>query len=127
MSDTAPLPVVQPDPGQPGGSGRPGRPGPARRGLRVLDAVAGLLSAGMLVLGLALLVSQLFGAALLGGTGLSAATGPGWWRVAAHLAVGAAGETGVLLRRRLAVGPRAAIAGGTVVAALAVVVAAWWF
>jgi hypothetical protein len=113
MTDTAPLSAV--------GAPRVGR------GVRVLEAVAGLLSGGVLVLGLVLLASQAFAPSLLSGTGFAAATGPGWWRVVAHLIVGAAGETGVLLRRRASIAARVTTAGATVVAALAVLAAAWWF
>jgi hypothetical protein len=113
MTDTAPLPaVVAPTAG---------------RGVRLLEAVAGLLSGGVLVLGLVLLASQVLAPSMLSGTGFAAATGPGWWRVAAHLLVGAAGETGVLLRRRASIAARVTMAAATIAAVLAVLAAAWWF
>ena len=89
--------------------------------------MAGLLSGGVLVLGLVLLLSQLFAPSLLGGTGYAAATGPGWWRVVAHLAVGLAGEAGVLLRGRTPTTARAAVAVATIVAAIVVLATSWWF
>ena len=115
MSDTTRLPAT---------AGHRSRP-PA--GLRALEVVSGLLSAGVLVLGLVLLVSQLGARHLLSGTGLAAATGPGWWRVAVHLVVGAAGEVGMLLRRSAAPAVRAVVASVTVVAVVVVLGAAWWF
>lgn len=129
MSDTVPLPVVPSGPGRSESAERTRPAGPQKpgRGLRALEAIAGLLSGGVLVLGVLLVASQLFAPSLLHGTGYATATGPGWWRVAAHLAVGLAGEAGVLVRRRMAPGARLAIAAGTVVAAVVVIAAAWWF
>ena len=93
----------------------------------MLETVAGLFSGGLLVVGLALLLSELFAPSLLDGTGDAAATGPGWWRVVAHLGVGIAGEAGVLLRRRLPVPSRVCLAILTIAACVAVLAAAWWF
>jgi hypothetical protein len=95
--------------------------------VRVLEVLAGLLSGGLVVVGILLLVSQIAAPSLLSGTGYATAQGPGWWRVAAHLAVGVAGEVGVLLRPKLPTAARAAMAGITVVACLVVLGAAWWY
>ena len=80
-----------------------------------------------------LLVAQLAAPALWATSGVGEATGPGWDAVAAHLAVGAAGELVALLRRRLrrlppiGVPPIAAAADAAVVAAAVVVLAlSWW-
>src|SRR3954466_2507525 len=75
------------------------RPGHAPRWLRGLEVVAGILSAGVLVLGVALLVSQVL-APRLGGTGLESATGPGWARTLGALGIGVVGETLRAMRRR---------------------------
>lgn len=100
-----------------------GRPGPA---VRTLDALTGLVAAGMLVAGGVLLLAQLLVPAVLAAAGWGSATGPGWTRVLAHLAVGGAGEAIYRTRRRrhgaLRGGPDLAV----VAAALAVVAWAWW-
>lgn len=131
MADTAPLPAVETGPGPLGSASATRARGAvggraASRGLRILEGAAGLLSGGVLVLGVVLLLSQLFAPSLLGGTGYAAATGPGWWRVAAHLAVGLAGETGVLLRGRIPVAARTAVAAITILAAVAILACSWW-
>ncbi len=103
---------------------RPANPAP--RWLRALDGAAGLLSAGVLVLGVVLLVAQLAAPILWDGAELGSATGPGWASVAAHVGVGAVGELIVLLRRGWPVPVRAAADLTVVAAALAVMVLLWW-
>lgn len=99
---------------------------PPGRALRATEVVAGLLSGGLLLVGVALLVLQLLAPRLFPGSGLAAATGPGWGRVALHLAVGAAGEATVLLRRRCGVPIRAALAAAVIIGAVAVLWFGWW-
>ena len=61
-------------------------------GVRVLDLLAGLLSAGIALLGVLLLFAALFAPTVLASAGLGEAEGPGWIRVIAHLVVGGVGE-----------------------------------
>jgi hypothetical protein len=98
---------------------------PVSRWLRVLEAVAGVLSAGVLLLGLVLSVAQVL-APRLGGTGLEAAVGPGWDRAVATLAVGVVGELLRALRRRLAVAARAAVAVVVLLGIGALLWFTWW-
>lgn len=97
-------------------------PGPGR-GLRLLDGLAGLLSAGVLLVGVILLLAALIAPAAVAAAGLGVADGPGWDRVIAHLAVGAAGELVVVLRKRWPTVVRASADFGEVLAALVVI---WW-
>jgi predicted secreted protein len=94
--------------------------------LRAAEATAGLLSGGLLVLGLALLVLQFVAPDLVPGTGFSAPAGPGWGRIAAHLAVGAVGEGVVAARCRLPRPVRGALATAVIAAVLAVLWFCWW-
>ena len=113
---------MTPGPG-PGAGSSAGRVGPA---LRVLDTVTGLFAAGMLVVGIGLLVAQLLAPALLSAAGWGTADGPGWARVLAHLLVGVAGEAVFRSRRRRS-GPLRILAdAAVVVAAIAVIAWAWW-
>ena len=93
------------------------------RGLRLLDWLAGLLSAGVLLVGVILLLAALIAPAAVAAAGLGVADGPGWDRVIAHLAVGAAGELVVVLRKRWPSVVRAVADVGVVLAALVVI---WW-
>jgi hypothetical protein len=99
---------------------------PTGRLLRAAEAAAGLLSGGLLVLGLALLVLQFVAPALVPGAGFAAPAGPGWGRIAAHLAVGAAGEGAVAIRGRVPRPVRGVLAAGVMLAVLAVLWFAWW-
>lgn len=94
--------------------------------MRILEVVAGLLSGGLLVLGLVLAVLVVLAPRLVDGTGLAAATGPRLDRVLVPIAVGLAGE---LLRwgrvnRSRAV--RLVVGSLTVVAVLAALWWGWW-
>lgn len=101
----------------------PARPLPHALIGRFTVSLAGLLAAGCLVLGVALLVLALVAPS---GSGLQATTGPGWPRVVWHLAVGALAELGTQLVRRRAWPLRVAVAGAVIVAVLAVLAFAWW-
>lgn len=90
-----PLPGDAPPPTTPPPTTRP--PWPAR----ALDTTAGLMSGGLLLIGVVLLGFQLLAPSLMSGSGLAKASGPGWDRVAGHLAVGIAGEVLVLVRHRV--------------------------
>lgn len=121
--DTAPLPAVPAGPdGPPGRERRATASGP----LRILEASAGLASAGLLVLGAGLVVLQLIAPDIAPGTGMSAAAGPTWWRALAQLGVGVAGELTVWARPRTSRGPRAWLAAGVLAAAAAVLWWCWW-
>lgn len=96
------------------------------RGVRMLDAVAGVLAAGCVLLGVLLLALHLLAPSALAGWGVQGAVGPGWPRVAGHLAVGLIGEAVVCLRRRWTAPVRSAADAGVVVVALAVLGWAWW-
>lgn len=107
-----------------------GRAGGARRSaspaLRALEGAAGLLSGGLVVVGLALVALQFLAPQIAPGTGLAAASGPGWGRAGAQLAVGLAGEA-VVLARRWCPGPVRAGLAAVVIAAVAMVLwFAWW-
>jgi hypothetical protein len=112
--------------GRPNGGDEPIVVGPDGRLLRTVEAVARLLSGGLLVLGLALLVLQLVAPDLVPGTGFEAPTGPGWGRIAAHLAVGATGEAAAAARSRLPRAARGVLATAAIVAVFAVLWFAWW-
>ena len=77
----------------------PSRPVPHAMIGRFTVSLAGLLAAGCLVLGVALLVIELVAP---NGSGLQATTGPGWARVVWHLAVGVLAELAMQLVRRRA-------------------------
>lgn len=120
--DTAPLPAIPP------AQSASSRRSPARlRGpARGIEAVAGLLSAGLLVVGVSLVVLQLIAGRLAPGTGLAAADGPTWWRALAQLGVGALGECVVWARRILPAGARVWLATAVIVGVGAVLWFAWW-
>lgn len=96
------------------------------RGLRLLDGLAGVVAAGMLLVGLLLLVAGFVAPAVLPGMGLGPAGGPGWSRVAGHLLVGVAGELVVRGRRNWPPSVRVAADLGVVLAAVGVIWWAWW-
>ena len=96
------------------------RPG---RGLRFLDGAAGVVAAGMLIVGVLLLVSALVAPGVLPAVGLGPADGPGWSRVGVHLLVGAAGELMVHRRRRWSLPVRVAADLAVLLAAAGVI---WW-
>lgn len=115
--DTVPLPVIRDD--RP-----PNRP--VSRGLRALEVVAGLASAGVVVIGLGLVVLQVLAGRIAPGSGLSAASGPTWTRALAQLGVGLVGEVVVGLRARLPHAGRTWLAVGVLVAVGAVLWLCWW-
>jgi len=125
-----PEPVTRPEgvPTMDGSDRQPDAPTAARplpRWLRGLEAVAGVLSAGILLLGIGLVVAQLL-APRLGGTGLEAAVGPGWDRALAAVGVGLFGEGFRVLRRRLPAGARAFIAIVVLLGVGALLWFTWW-
>ena len=99
------------------------RAGPA---VRVLDTVAGLLSAGVLVVGVLLLVAAVIAPSALSAAGLGGATGPGWGRVIAQLAVGVVGELVVRFRGTWRTAVRAVADAAVIVAVPTVIAWAWW-
>ena len=96
------------------------------RGGRILDVVAGLFSAGTLVVGVLLLVMALAAPTVLERAGLGEADGPGWSRVLAQLLVGAAGELVVRVRPRWPDGLRAAADLAVIAGCLTVIWWVWW-
>ncbi len=94
--------------------------------VRVLDVVVGLLSAGLLVVGVLLVPAQFLAPPLLSMAGWGQATGPGWARIGAHLVVGVAGEVVVRFRGRLGRPARAAADLAVVAAAVGTIAWAWW-
>ena len=141
-ASSEPQPQPQPDPGPARRQDAPSDPKPpveparhqdtrpAAAGVgpvvRVLDAVAGLLAGGMLVVGVGLLLAQLLAPALVSAAGWGTATGPGWVPVLAHLLVGLAGEVVFRTRHRRTAAVRVLADAAVVVAALAVIAWAWW-
>jgi hypothetical protein len=97
-----------------------------RRGLRLLDLLTGLVAAGMLLVGVLLLVAAVVAPAVLPGLGLGPADGPGWSRVGGHLLVGGAGELVVHGRRNWPPPVRVTADLCVVIAAGAVLWLAWW-
>lgn len=97
-----------------------------RRGLRVLEAIAGLLAAGMLVLGLVLLAAKAFAPALLGGHGLERAQGPAWWRLLLVLLAGALGEVAHVARTRFPDSARWVLGVGVTVVAFTALWVTFW-
>jgi len=91
--------------------------------LRVLEALAGLLAPGVLVLGLVLAASVVLAPHLVPGAGLSAAAGPRLDRVLVPVGVGLAAE---LLHWRRARLPPAGRLATAVLTVLAVTAALWW-
>lgn len=116
--DTAPLPAVPAD--------RPPPHGRDRRAARVVVAAAGVVSGGLLVIGLGLVVLQLAARGIAPGTGLAAASGPTWGRAVAQLAVGVVGESAVWLRPRVTVAVRVWMSIAVLIAAGAVLYLCWW-
>jgi uncharacterized membrane protein len=94
--------------------------------VRGLDLLAGLLAAGLQVVGGLLLLAQLLAPSLLSLAGWGQAGGPGWSRVAAHLVVGVGGELVVRFRTRLGAPARATADTAVVVAGVALIAWAWW-
>lgn len=125
--DTAPLPRIPPEPSpwETPAARRSPAPERASGGLRVLEVLAGLLSGGLVTVGLGLVVLQLLAPELAPGTGLAAPAGPTWIRALAQLCVGLLGETAVLLRPRLSRAPRAWLAVAVIAAAAVTVYWAW--
>lgn len=107
----------------PGAPTSAGRVGPLTR---VLDTLAGLFAAGILVVGVGLLLAQLLAPAVLSAAGWGVATGPGWVPVSAHLIVGVAGEVLVRYRARFGSLVRAGADLAVVGAAVAVIGWIWW-
>ena len=93
------------------------------RPLRVTEAVASLLSAGLLMIGLAVAVLVFAAPSLIHGAGLSATDGPRIDRVLVQLGVGALGEVVHWQRGRLPMTIRPVVA---VVVVAAVLAALWW-
>lgn len=96
------------------------------RPLRFAEAVAGLLSAGLVVLALVMVGAKVLAPSLLGGVGLARAQGPAWWRLLLILLVGALGETARLLRTRFPFPARWALGAGTLVVAVAALWVTFW-
>ena len=92
----------------------------------MLDALAGLLAAGVLAVGVLLLLAALIAPSALSAAGLAGATGPGWGRVIAQLAVGTVGELVVRWRGSWPTTIRVVADAAVIVAVLAVIAWAWW-
>lgn len=90
--------------------------------LRVLDGLAGLLTAGMVVVGVVWLIGRLLAPTYVTAAGAAGGSGP-WWGIGLHVGVGVLGELVLRRSRRGADGPRLA-ADLVVVAAVACVL---WF
>lgn len=90
------------------------------RSVRILEAVAALLSAGVLVVGVALAVL------LVAAPALNDGTGPRLDRVIVALVAGVLGEVAHLRRERLPVRARPWIAGLVIVVALGALWWGWW-
>lgn len=133
--DTAPLPRIPPEPAPWGDqAGLPASaraPAPAGRrasgGLRAVEVAAGLASGGLVIIGLGLVLLQLFAAyGPSNAADLSYSAGPTWWRALAQLGVGLAGEGLVLARPRLAHGSRVWLAVAVLAMTAAVLWCCWW-
>ena len=100
---------------------QPRAPEPARRGLRGIEMISGLLGGGLLLAGLVLLVLQFVAPSVV-----TAGRGPGWAAVTVHLGVGMAAEVLRALRGRLGVPLRWTVAVLVIAAALGVLLLIWW-
>ncbi len=96
------------------------------RSVRALEATAGLLSAGALVLGFVLLALRFAAPALVHGTGLSAAAGPETGRIVVQSAAGLLGEVLHWNRARLRPSVRPLIAVAIIVGEFAALWWCWW-
>ncbi len=96
------------------------------RGLRVTEALAALLSAGVVVAGVVLALLMVVAPWLIHGTGLSTTDGPKPDRVLVQVGVGALGEWAHWKRSRLALRFRPAVAIAVVAAVLAALWWGWW-
>ncbi len=119
--DTIPLPAVPAE-----GPPPPRHSGPSHGPARVVEVAAGLLSGGLVLIGLALVVLQLLATRIAPGTGLTAASGPTWWRALAQLGVGMVGEFTVWLRPRIATAARVWLAVAVIVAVGFALWLCWW-
>ena len=96
------------------------------RAVRILEATAGLLSAGLLVLGVALAVLRFAAPAFVHDPGLSTADGPAIGRIVVQLVVGVLGELLHLTRARLPMPGRAVAAAVVIIGVLAALWWSWW-
>ena len=96
------------------------------RGVRMLEAIAGLLSAGLLVFGVVLAVLRFAVPTFVHDPGLSTAKGPETGRIVVPLAVGALGELLHLTRARMRAPSRAVAAVVVIVGVLAALWLTWW-
>lgn len=96
------------------------------RGVRILEATAGLLSAGLLVFGVVLAVLRFAAPTFIHDPGLSTANGPATGRIVAQLVVGSLGELLHVTRARLAVGARPVAAAIVILAVVATLWWSWW-
>lgn len=90
--------------------------------VRWTDALAGLLTAGMLVVGSVWLIGRLLAPSFVPAAGAAGGAGP-WWGIGLHLSVGVLGELALRRRPDRRPGPRLVI-DVTVIAVVAVVL---WF
>ncbi len=98
----------------------------ASRALRVIEGLAALLAAGVLVTGVLLAVLDLAAPALIAGSGLSSAQGPRPDRILVPLIVGGLGEAARHHRGRLDPRWRVTVAVGVVIICLAALWWGWW-
>lgn len=116
--DTAPLPAIPAEDPPPHGG--------ESAAARALVGAAGVVSGGLVVIGLGLVVLQLIKGDIAPGTGSAAAAGPTWRRALAQLAVGAAGECMVWLRPRVGPAARVWLSVAVLVVAGLVLWLCWW-
>ncbi|GGL95749.1 hypothetical protein [Nakamurella endophytica] len=102
-----------------------GRPGPVRTAAAV-RTLAGVLSAGSVVVGLVLVLSPWWAPLVLAGSGLDRAAGAAPGRSVPQLVAGLLGEAVRLLSRRWRPAARLAAASGVVVLCLAALAWGWW-
>jgi hypothetical protein len=94
--------------------------------MRVLDVLAGLLAAGVLAVGIVLMLAEIAAPAVLAAAGLGPAQGPGPVTVVAHLSVGIIGEIVVRVRGRWPAVVRAIVDCVIIAAAVTVLAVTWW-
>jgi hypothetical protein len=94
--------------------------------LRALEGLAALLTAGVLVLGVALGVLKVAAPAFIDGSGLSAAGGPRLDRILVPVVVGVVGELLHANRARLPARVRPAVAAGVILVVMAALWWGWW-
>lgn len=116
--DTAPLPAVPSD--EPPSRGRD------LGAARAVVTAAGVVSGGLVLIGVGLIALQLLKGGIAPGAGRAVAAGPTWGRALLHVTVGLMGEMVVWLRPHVGTAARVWMSAAILVAAAVVLWVCWW-